>query len=113
MRFRPTRIATILTIMLLASFGAACGKSDDEGGDATAASGGELKTGPGVTDTTIRLGVLTDTSGVFAGLGGPLVEGNELFWKLQNAKGGVCDRKVALSVKDHGYDPQKGVSLYR
>ena len=57
--------------------------------------------------------MLTDTSGVFAGLGGPLVEGNQLFWKLQNAKGGVCDRQVELVVKDHGYDPQKGVSLYR
>ena len=75
-----------------------------------AASGGALKTGPGVTAKTISLGVLTDTSGVFAGLGGPLVEGNQLFWKLQNAKGGVCGRQVELIVKDHGYDPQKGVS---
>ena len=66
-----------------------------------------------MTAKTISLGVLTDTSGVFAGLGGPLVEGNQLFWKLQNAKGGVCGRQVELVVKDHGYDPQKGVSLYR
>jgi ABC-type branched-subunit amino acid transport system substrate-binding protein len=113
MRLTPTRIATILTITLLASLVGACGKSDDDGGGATASSGSTLKTGPGVTDDTIRLGVLTDTSGVFAGLGGPLVEGNNLFWKQQNAKGGVCDREVTLTVKDHGYDPQKGVSLYR
>jgi ABC-type branched-subunit amino acid transport system substrate-binding protein len=114
MRFRPTRIAAILTITLLASLAAACGKSDDnEGGGAKASSGGALKTGTGVTGSTIRLGILTDTSGVFAGLGGPLVDGNKLFWKLQNAKGGVCGRQVRLTVKDHGYDPQKGVSLYR
>jgi ABC-type branched-subunit amino acid transport system substrate-binding protein len=99
MRYAPTRIVAILTITLSV---AACGK----------AGGGAPKV-PGVTAKTIRLGVLTDTSGVFAGLGGPLVEGNQLFWKLQNAKGGVCGRQVELLVKDHGYDPQKGVGLYR
>jgi ABC-type branched-subunit amino acid transport system substrate-binding protein len=105
MRYAPTRIVAILTITLSV---AACGKGGGE-----AATGGAPKTGPGVTAKTISLGVLTDTSGVFAGLGGPLVEGNQLFWMLQNAKSGVCGRQVQLIVKDHGYDPQKGVSLYR
>jgi ABC-type branched-subunit amino acid transport system substrate-binding protein len=109
MTYAPTRIVAILMAALLAFSVAACGKG---GGDA-AQSGGSLKTGPGVTKSTIRLGVLTDTSGVFAGLGGPLVDGNRLFWKLQNSKGGVCNRQVDLVVRDHGYDPQKGVSLYR
>jgi ABC-type branched-subunit amino acid transport system substrate-binding protein len=109
MTYKPTRVVAILTASLLAISVAACGK----GGGEAAQSGGSLKTGPGVTKTTIRLGVLTDTSGVFAGLGGPLVDGNRLFWKLQNKKGGVCGRQVDLVVRDHGYDPQKGVSLYR
>ena len=30
-----------------------------------------------------------------------------------NADGGICDRDVKLQVQDHGYDPQKAVSLYR
>jgi ABC-type branched-subunit amino acid transport system substrate-binding protein len=110
MTYAPTRIVAILTAALLALSVAACGKG---GGEAVQTGGGSLKTGPGVTKSTIRLGVLTDTSGVFAGLGGPLVDGNQLFWKLQNAKGGVCNRQVELVVRDHGYDPQKGVSLYR
>src|SRR5215510_10273719 len=97
-------IGAILCTTLLVS---ACGKAGSE----QAATG--AKTGPGVTAKTISLGVLTDKSGVFAGLGGPLVEGSQLFWQLQNAKGGVCGRQVELVVKDHGYDPQKGVSLYR
>jgi ABC-type branched-subunit amino acid transport system substrate-binding protein len=109
MTYKPTRVVAILTASLLAISVAACGK----GGGEAAQSGGSLKTGPGVTKTTIRLGVLTDTSGVFAGLGGPLVDGNRLFWKLQNQRGGVCGRQVDLVVRDHGYDPQKGVSLYR
>jgi ABC-type branched-subunit amino acid transport system substrate-binding protein len=109
MTYKPTRVVAILTASLLAVSVAACGK----GGGEAAQSGGSLKTGPGVTKTTIRLGVLTDTSGVFAGLGAPLVDGNRLFWKLQNQRGGVCGRQVDLVVRDHGYDPQKGVSLYR
>jgi ABC-type branched-subunit amino acid transport system substrate-binding protein len=110
MRYGPTRIVTILSTALLALGAAACGGKGEE---QAATTGGTLKTGPGVTANAIRLGVLTDTSGVFAGLGGPLVDGNKLFWKLQNQKGGVCGRQVELMVKDHGYDPQKGVSLYR
>jgi ABC-type branched-subunit amino acid transport system substrate-binding protein len=109
MTYTPTRIVAILTAALLALSVAACGK----GGGEAAQSGGSLKTGPGVTKDKISLGVLTDTSGVFAGLGGPLVDGNRLFWKLQNSKGGVCNRQVDLVVRDHGYDPQKGVTLYR
>ena len=99
------RIVAILSTTLLV---AACGKA---GGTDQTATG--PRTGPGVTAKTINLGVLTDTSGVAGGLAGPLLEGNQLFWKLQNAKGGVCGRQVNLLVKDHGYDPQKGLSLYR
>jgi ABC-type branched-subunit amino acid transport system substrate-binding protein len=110
-------LAALIAGLALAGGLAACG--GDDGGspaaDATAQEGGsgELKTGPGVEPDKIRLGVLTDTSGVFAGLGGPLTDGNRAFWREQNAKGGVCDRRVTLSVKDHGYDPQKAVAQYR
>jgi ABC-type branched-subunit amino acid transport system substrate-binding protein len=80
-------------------------------------SGGQdtsgVKTGPGVTDTTIKLGSLVDLTAVFASLGKSLVQGTQLYWNEQNAKGGVCGRKVEVTVKDHGYDPQKAVALYR
>ncbi len=119
MTFR--RVAAVLASAALATTFVACGDDDDDAGsggssgatETTAASPDEVKTGRGVTDTTIRLGSLTDTSGVFAGLGVPLNEGNQLFWNKQNAAGGVCGRTVELDIKDHGYDPQKAVSLYR
>jgi len=76
-------------------------------------SAGELKTGPGVTATTIKLGSLVDLTAVFAPLSKSLVQGTQLFWKQQNAAGGVCGRTVEVTVKDHGYDPQKAVSAYR
>jgi len=111
----PRSLVALTASLALAGTVAACGDDDDNGGggDGNGAASGELKTGPGVTADTIRLGILTDSSGVFAGLGIPLTDGNKAFWKEQNAQGGVCERRVTLSIKDHGYDPQKGVTQYR
>jgi ABC-type branched-subunit amino acid transport system substrate-binding protein len=110
----PTRqIASWLTVAtLLAGMVAGCG---GKGGQTSSSSSksGSLKTGPGVTNKEITLGLLTDLSGVFAALGKPIGQGTQLFWDQQNAEGGVCDRTVKLVVKDHGYDPQKAVVQYR
>jgi ABC-type branched-subunit amino acid transport system substrate-binding protein len=96
---------------LIAASLVACGSkgADSSSGD----SGGDIKAGPGVTDSTIKLAALTDLSGVFAPLAQPLTQANQLYWKEQNSKGGVCGRKVEIEVKDHGYDPQKAVAQYR
>jgi ABC-type branched-subunit amino acid transport system substrate-binding protein len=72
-----------------------------------------VKTGPGVSDSAIKLGVMVDLTAVFAGLSKSLVQGSDLFWSQQNSAGGVCGRKVEVTVKDHRYDPQQAVSLYR
>ncbi|HYZ30146.1 MAG TPA: ABC transporter substrate-binding protein [Thermoleophilaceae bacterium] len=89
----------------------ACGSKGSN--NSSGGSSGSIKTGPGIADKTITLGILTDLSGVFAPLAGPLTKANQMFWNDQNAKGGVCGRKVKLIVKDHGYDPQKAVVQYR
>ena len=104
---RPPTAAWIVAVLCLVL--AACGKA---GGGGTQSAGG-VKAGPGVTATAIKLGVLTDLSAVFAPLGKSLVQGTQLYWDQQNQAGGVCGRKVELTVKDHGYDPQKAVGLYR
>jgi len=100
------RLLASLTALCLAV--TACSKATSGGQDA-----GGVKTGPGVTDTTIKLGSLVDLTAVFAPLGKSLVQGTQLYWKQENDKGGVCGRKVEVTVKDHGYDPQKAVALYR
>jgi ABC-type branched-subunit amino acid transport system substrate-binding protein len=102
---------TWLAVAVVAAVLVGCGSKGEEassGGD-----NGDIKVGPGVTDTTIKLGALTDLSGVFAPLAEPLTQANQLYWKQKNAEGGVCDRKVEIEVKDHGYDPQKAVVQYR
>src|SRR3954453_21137780 len=99
-----------LAVAIIAGGAAACGS---KGSDSSSRGGGSIKSGPGVTEKTIKLGVLTDLSGVFAPLAKPLTQANQLYWKERNAKGGVCQRKVELVIKDHGYDPQKAVVQYR
>jgi ABC-type branched-subunit amino acid transport system substrate-binding protein len=99
--------AVVLAIVLA---GCSTKAASTASGSGTATGG--LKTGPGVTASTITLGVLTDESGVFAGLGTPLTQSEQLYWQLQDAKGGVCGRQVKLTIGDHGYQVQKAVTLY-
>jgi ABC-type branched-subunit amino acid transport system substrate-binding protein len=106
---RVLRVFTVAVVLALAVAGCGSKGSSSSGGS----SSGSIKTGPGVTDKTISLGILTDLSGVFAPLAGPLTKANQMFWDQQNGKGGVCGRTVNLIVKDHGYDPQKAVVQYR
>lgn len=80
--------------------------SGSEGGD------GDLKTDFGVTEDTITLGVLTDTSGVFKAVGLNLTQGNQLWADKVNSEGGICGRDIKLEVQDHGYKPDSAVPLY-
>ena len=78
----------------------------------TSAAPAVVETGPGVTDETITLGVLTDQSGPFAGASLGIAQGRQLFWDARNAEGGVCDRTVQFEVSDHAYNAQNATSLY-
>jgi ABC-type branched-subunit amino acid transport system substrate-binding protein len=105
---RKTRVvmAGIVAVLL---FTTACStKKNTEG----TAGGGKLAAGQGVTDTTIKLGVLSDRTGAFAAAGKGLEQGRLLYWEKKNASGGVCGRKVEFVVKDHGYNAQNAVTAY-
>src|SRR4051812_40961293 len=96
----------------------ACGdkgksSSSSDSGGSRGGGAANVKTGPGVTASTISLGVLTDLSGVFAPLTSVITHANQAYWKQVNAAGGVCGRKVKLVIKDDGYDVQKAVVQYR
>jgi ABC-type branched-subunit amino acid transport system substrate-binding protein len=68
--------------------------------------------GPGVTATTITLGVLTDLSGPAAAMGKAVTQGTQLFWQDQDRRGGVCGHDVHLLVKDHGGSARVAAGLY-
>jgi ABC-type branched-subunit amino acid transport system substrate-binding protein len=109
-------LALVMVLLAVAGCGSKGSSSSSGSGGSSGSSssgGGQLKTGPGITADTITVGVLTDLSGVFAPYGVPLTHAHQLFWKQQNANGGVCGRSVKLIIKDHGYDPQKAVVQYQ
>jgi ABC-type branched-subunit amino acid transport system substrate-binding protein len=78
----------------------------------SSSSAGAVETGPGVTADAIKLGVLTDRTGPFAGAGKAIELGRSLYWDAQNAQGGVCNRKVEFTVKDHAYKTDQAVTTY-
>jgi ABC-type branched-subunit amino acid transport system substrate-binding protein len=101
--------AGAVAIVLVAS---ACSTKAKDKSSGKSGDPNSVKTGPGVTDSTITLGVLTDLSGVFAVLGKSVTQGAQLYFNKLNAQGGVCKRKIKLNIKDDGYDVQKAVGLY-
>ncbi|AVH55491.1 MULTISPECIES: ABC transporter substrate-binding protein [Streptomyces] len=106
---QTARLAAGALAVLLALAG--CSSKAKDGDDDKQAAGG-VKTGDGVSGKTINLGVLTDMTGVYATLGKSVTQAQQLYVKQANAQGGVCGYKLALTVRDHGYDPQKAVSGY-
>ncbi len=105
------RGATVLAAAVVVAVSGCSTKAPDSGGSSGGGGGGEgdVATDVGVEGTTIRLGVLTDLTGVFAALGTDITNGNTLYWQDNQ----VCDTyDVELDVQDTTYAPQTGVQLY-
>jgi ABC-type branched-subunit amino acid transport system substrate-binding protein len=69
--------------------------------------------GPGMSESTVTLGVITDLSGPFAVLGMPALDGLKLAIDQINEDGGICGRfAVDLDVQDSGSDVQKATQAY-
>ncbi|RFS81986.1 ABC transporter substrate-binding protein [Actinomadura spongiicola] len=102
---------TALGALCLAFLVAGCSGKAAEGTGGAGDDG--VKTGPGVTAKTIRLGAMSDLSGaVFGPLGRTQVQGNQLYIDKINKAGGICGRRLELVVKDHGYDVQKATVAF-
>ena len=101
---RRGAVTLVSVAMVLAASGCSTKSSDSE----TSTQGG-VKVGRGIDGNTITLGSLTDLTGVFAALGKDITNAQALYWKDHK----VCDKySVEETVKDHGYDTQKGIQLY-
>ncbi|MFE1923196.1 ABC transporter substrate-binding protein [Streptomyces asoensis] len=107
-RTPATVLAAALAALLVTATG--CSSKADGGSGSQGADG--VRTGPGVTAKTIRLGALTDLTGPYATLGKSIVQAQQMWADETNAAGGICGRKVEIVVKDHGYDVQKAVTAY-
>lgn len=109
---RTTHTARVTAGALAALLVLAGCSSKAKGGDDGEKAAGGVRTGDGISGKTISLGVLTDMTGVYATLGKSVTQAQQLYVKQTNAEGGVCGYKLSLTVRDHGYDPQKAVSGY-
>ncbi len=98
----------VTLVVALALAVAGCGAFSSGGSDDTV----PVTAGPGVTDSTITLGALTDLTGVYATLGTSMTQAQQLYFDQLNDAGGVCGRDVELLVRDHGYDARRGVEAY-
>ncbi|AVZ76228.1 ABC transporter [Streptomyces lunaelactis] len=106
---KPKMYVAVLAVLALTVVGCSEKATNGDGGGKDA---GGVKTGDGVTAKTITLGVLTDMTGVYASLGKSVTQAQQLWAKQTNASGGICGRTVELTIRDHGYDPQKAVAAY-
>ncbi|MEU1075649.1 MULTISPECIES: ABC transporter substrate-binding protein [unclassified Streptomyces] len=109
-RQAPRTTAAALAAALVLTAAGCSSKAKSADGADTGADG--VKSGTGVTDKTIAVGALTDMTGVYATLGKSVTQAQQLYVKQVNAAGGVCGRQLELTVRDHGYDPQKALSAY-
>jgi branched-chain amino acid transport system substrate-binding protein len=67
----------------------------------------------GVTDDTIRVGMIVDLTGPVAFLDQEISAGAKLYLQDVNDQGGVHGRKIELIVEDDGYQPPRTVAAYR
>ncbi|HEX2073448.1 MAG TPA: ABC transporter substrate-binding protein [Geodermatophilus sp.] len=107
------RTRTALALAGCVAVLAACSTEDPNASGGGGGAEGDVQTGNGVTDDTITVGMLTDLSGPFAAGAAIQVTETQAYYDRLNQDGGICGRNVEVQVQDHGYDPQKAVTLYR
>src|SRR4051795_6558622 len=106
--FRVVAGASAIALML-----AGCG---GRGTNSSTSSGGTTAS-PGITDTTLTLGITTPLSGATAGPGTCTVAGVKAYFGAKNAEGGIKfgdgkTRTIEIKALDDGYDPQKSKANY-
>ena len=78
-------------------------EAEEEGAEEDAAAG-ELATGIGVDDETIKIGYNADLSGIFAPLVIQIIDATEVYWETVNENGGIAGRMVEPVILDNAYD---------
>ncbi|MCR2800276.1 ABC transporter substrate-binding protein [Microbacterium sp. zg-Y818] len=87
------------------------------GGEGTGATDDAAPASPGITDSSIALGITTPLSGPTAGPGTCTVAGITAYFGERNAEGGIefgdgVTRTVDIEALDDAYDPQKAKANY-
>lgn len=108
------RKLTVLTLVLLMLFVGGCSSKSGENAQTTPKDSAQTTPkepdGPGVTDTSVKIGAWLPVAGTAAINGVPQKLGLDAYYKLINDKGGVNGRKIEMVVEDTERDPQKTVA---
>jgi len=75
----------------------------------TFANAGEMR---GITDDTVKVGLIADTTGPVANLGSFLLMGCQDYFKNINEKGGIHGRKIQLIHEDDQYQIPKALAAF-
>ncbi|SDG57830.1 ABC transporter substrate-binding protein [Microbacterium pygmaeum] len=118
LRTRARVITVVAGIGIVAVLAAGCargGTTDGGGGDA---SEGPAEASPGITDTSITLGITSPLTGATAGPGNCTVDGALAYFGVKNADGGIefgdgKTRTVEIKAYDDAYDPQKALTNFQ
>jgi len=84
------------------------GQPGGGGPAAGATGGGGGATATGVTDTEIKMGMLSELSGPIAVYGQSFPKVAQAFFRERNEAGGIAGRQVKLIVYDDAWDPVRG-----
>ncbi|MGH9213406.1 MAG: ABC transporter substrate-binding protein [Acidimicrobiales bacterium] len=120
MEKRHGRLRLLAALMAVGLVAVACGGGRDDDDSAEGDEGGGAEEGgtpeevAGFDGETIRLGVVTPTTGPVAVIGEPLTNGNRAYWDYVNEElGGVGGQyQVELVIEDSAYDPPTAVQRY-
>lgn len=116
------RFVALAAVTTLALAGCGRGDSDDGGGGGGEAAGSTAgitsEPCPEAFDESngcIYIGIISDFTGPFAPIGGPMVEGAQAYWKQVNEDGGIGGYEIDISthVKDNAYDPTTHAQVYQ
>lgn len=108
-RQRNSYLVLVTVTAMIGTVLAGCGR--DEGG------GGSQET-PGITDSTIKIGISVPLSGPVSDAGTAQLGGAKAYYEAVNAAGGVKmrdgrTRKIELISYDDGYEPGRSVQNFR
>lgn len=105
-------LASAAALAVVTACGSATDVSNNAAGPDTQSSA--CKSTAGITDGSIKLGVLSDLSGPVAAGGIPFYKGLQAYIDYANENlNGLNGRKIELVVQDHQYDPEKALTQYR
>jgi branched-chain amino acid transport system substrate-binding protein len=92
---RAVAAGAVLTAVAVTAAACSSGSSSSSGGTAAAAGGGGASS-PGVSSSTIKVGLLTSFTGPLAATFSTVATGFEARIALQNAEGGIDGRKIQI-----------------